>query len=463
MKIIPSRVAPRVSTADRRRWLLPLAVFLHSLLYALLVRPWVHYDEPGHMLYVLQLLNGGMAAPLDGQLVQETADAVMRTGFWQRYGAAPSLFEGTINAIVPTVQTHHPALYYALTAALLLPLRELPIDVLLLVGRCFSAVMMTALVLTVRQTLRELLPQHDDLALLLPLAVLLNPAFSDVMSALSSDVLLNLAAAVTFLGMLRLVRDGLRPSALVPALGGLLLVLMTKRTGLPILFPLLTALAWAWLRRPLRWWWYVLLPAVGLLIAFGLMFDITGQRLTVRSWLVPLQNAYLRVNLAALLNSLLNVERAWPYTVDTFVLGWDQFFVRLAWGEDRFAGDWIDWLVHAMTAIGLIAALPHLVRSSLLTATWLRRWHWLTWLSLAAAQIVLILRLHPIGRDENPWLPSGRYMFWAMTAVAWLVVFGWYSLSQQRMTRWLRFIPVVVLGIADGAALLHLVRVRWFS
>jgi hypothetical protein len=440
-----------------RLWL-PGAVLLHSLLYVWLVGPWFHYDEPGHMLYVLQLLHGGAAAPPSETLIRETADAVIRSGFWQRFAAPPSLFEPLINSRVPTLQSHHPPLYYALVAALLLPLQELPIEQLLLIGRLFSAVMLTALVLIVRQIVREALPDHPPLAWIIPLSLVLNPAFSDLNTALNSDVLLNLASAVTLLGLLRLVRDGLRPSALLPACGGMLLVLLTKRTGIALVLPLAVGCFWALMRRPIHWRWYVAVLAGGLLIGSYALFAYDGTRWIVRPWFTELLSSFVRSNPTQMLNSLLDVERTAPYYREVLENIWDEYYVRLAWGDDRIAGEWLDWLVQMTMLVGALAAVPLLWSRRVLTEYWQQRWHGLMLIAVAAALLLVVLRVHPIAPGEKPWLPAGRYLYWAATAIAWLPAVGWYRLAQQSRVTWLRYVPLVVLAVADFAAL----RVLWF-
>ncbi len=446
--------------SGRPGWLtrigLPAFVLLHSLLYVWIVAPWMHYDEPGHMLYVLQIIHGGLAAPVTEELVFETADAVIRSGFWQSFNAPPSLFDPLINSRVPTLQSHHPPLYYALIAVLLLPLRELPIEQLLIIARVFSAVMLTALVMVVRQIVREAAPEQPQLAWIIPLTLVLNPAFSDLNTALNSDVLLNLLAAVTLLGVLRLLRDGPQPPALLLTLGGMGLILATKRTGIIILLPVLVGLFWAVLRRPIRWWWYAGVAAAGLLIVGLTAVESDGARWIVRPWLTDLLAPFVRSDPSRMLNSLLDVELTAPYYREVLENIWDEYYVRLAWGDDRFAGEWLDWLVQMTMLFGAAAALPLLGARRLFPATWQRRWHVLLLLTVVAGLAVVMLRVHPISPVEKPWLPAGRYLYPAAAAIAWWSVLGWYQLSLRPHAALLRYVPLLVSAVANVAAVWYL-------
>ncbi|MFN3373422.1 MAG: glycosyltransferase family 39 protein, partial [Chloroflexus sp.] len=234
----PNRLQPFIPfVAEWRiiRWLVPLAL-LHSLIYVFLVPPWQHYDEPGHFLYAVYIVRGGIDAPDNLAIAREVADSMYRHHFWPP-DVRPDLLSPRPPAI-PTDQRHHPPLYYVVMASIIGPLRYLPVETQLYAGRVVSAFLMTLTVLAVWRTAQTIIPDEPQMALVLATMVALTPAFVDLMSAFNSDVLMNFAAAAAFVGMAILLRDGWRPTGVVLAILGTTVAVLTKRTALPMVLPL---------------------------------------------------------------------------------------------------------------------------------------------------------------------------------------------------------------------------------
>ncbi|MGB9738678.1 glycosyltransferase family 39 protein [Chloroflexus sp.] len=435
------------------RWLAPL-VLIHSLVYVFLVPPWQHYDEPGHFLYAAYIVRGGIAAPDNVAIAREVADSMYRHHFWPP-DVRPDLLSPHPPGI-PTDQRHHPPLYYLVMATILYPLRYLPVELQLYVGRLVSAGLMMLTVLAVWRTVRIMAPDEPHMAIVLAALVTMAPAFVDLMSAFNSDVLMNFAAAAAFLGMAIMLRDGWRPSGLALALLGATVAILTKRTALPLVVPLMLALLWTGYRRPIHRWIYVLMGvvAIGTLVVSSV--TVTDKGVQTQPWLATIERDYLRVSLVPWLMSWTDWERAWPWYRRTVEVAHSHFWVRLTWGHVAVLPPLGDWLVGGLS----IATLIGLVRSTFIRHKDLslaqQRWIWLCLLAVGIAWLALFGRLHPLPETGNTYIPRGRYLYWAVLPTMWLLLLGWQHLWPAH---WREYSPYVLLAILvglDGAALVTL-------
>ncbi|MGQ9529740.1 MAG: glycosyltransferase family 39 protein, partial [Chloroflexus sp.] len=295
-------------------WLAPLA-FIHTLIYVFLVPPWQHYDEPGHFLYAAYIVRGGINAPDDVAIAREVADSMYRHDFWPP-GVRPD-FLSPRSPGIPTDQRHHPPLYYSIIAVLISPFRYMPVEYQLYLGRVFSAFLMMLTVIAAWRIGLTITPDEPQMALVLAALVAGTPAFVDLMSALNSDVLMNFAAATAFLGFAILIRNGWCGSGVLLAVLGTGVAILTKRTAVPLLVPLLLTLVWSMYRHPIRWWVYLVAGSLstGTLLVLSFTLDTDGLR--TQPWLAALERDYLRMDIVAWLQSWLNWERAWPWYVRT--------------------------------------------------------------------------------------------------------------------------------------------------
>jgi hypothetical protein len=77
--------------------------------------------------------------------------------------------------------------------------------------------------------------------------------------------------------------------------------------------------------------------------------------------------------------------------------------------------------------------------------------------AVVIAWVALFGRLHPLG-DGTPYIPRGRYLYWAMLPTTWLLIVGWRQLWPEQWRRLTLYILLVAVAIFDLAALLTLVR-----
>lgn len=442
------------------RWLAPL-VLLHSLIYVFLAPPWQHYDEPGHFLYAAYIVRGGIDAPDNLAIAREVADSMYRHHFWPP-DVRPDLLSPRPPAI-PTDQRHHPPLYYVVMARVIGPLRYLPVETQLYAGRIVSALLMTLTVLTIWRTAQTIVPDEPRMALVLAAMVALTPAFVDLMSAFNSDVLMNFAAAAAFLGMAILLRDGWRPSGLALALLGTTVAILTKRTALPIVVPLGLALLWGAYRRPIRWWMYVLAASAGAGIVAMSSFTMTTEGLQTRPWLAAIERDYLRIPLVPWLMSWNEWERAWPWYQRTLEVAHSHFWIRLAWGHIPVWPPVGDWLFAGLSTAAIIGLLRGAFTWPATLSLWQRRWLWLCLLAVVVAWFALFGRLHPLPPEGRPYIPRGRYLYWAMVPTIWLAALGWQHLWPERWRPYTPYGLLVILAVFDVAALIALVSFYYFN
>ncbi|WP_333691836.1 glycosyltransferase family 39 protein [Chloroflexus sp.] len=435
------------------RWL-ALLVLIHSLVYVFLVPPWQHYDEPGHFLYAAYIARGGIDAPDNVMVAREVADSMYRHGFWPP-DVRPDLLSPRPPGI-PTDQRLHPPLYYALMAGPLSLLRYLSVETQLYAVRLISAGLMVLTVLAVWRLIRVVLPTEPELAVIVAGLVALTPAFADLMSAFNSDVLMNMAAAAAFLGFALALRDGWRPTGLTLALVATLVALMTKRTAAPLVIPLLVALVWGAWRSRIRWWVYL----AGAVIALGGLavsgFEWTAEGARSRPWLATLEQNYFRAEIVPWLQSWLNWERAWPLYLSTIGVAHNHFWARLAWGHIPILPPVGDWLFAGLSVAALVGLARGWFDWRHTWPLWLQRWFWLCLVAVIAAWIALLGRLHPLPEGVSPYIPRGRYLYWAMVPTMWLLVMGWRHLWPERWRSHARYALIAIFGVVDLAAIVTL-------
>ena len=422
--------------------------FCHGLLYLAIVPPWQHYDEPTHFEYAALIARheAGRGAELaDLELNHSIADSMYRHRFWSPE-FRPWMF-GIAPVTIGYDQEVHPPLYYALIAIPISWMQAFPVELQLYAARFVSVICFTLVILTAWRLTCILTPNEPIAQLALPLLIAFMPTYSDLMSAVNNDVLVNFSVTAMLLGCVLLIRDGLRPAALVLAILGLIVALLTKRTAVVALFPFMLSMLWAVRREQLnlRSW----LIVVGLIVSMALAmlrFEMNKGGLVAyaRPWLNAIDIAYLRLNIEAWLASVSDWERSWPIYIAMPQLLFDTYWLRFAWGHIAALSLW-SWLFGFMLlwcSIGLLAGMWFQNDEILL---WQRRVIWLFVLALMAALISALLRIHPLPAEGLPrFFSAGRYMFFVMLPSLWLLALGW-----QRMmpARWRMYSLPLLVGI----------------
>lgn len=434
------------------RWLLPLTL-LHGLLYLTLVPPWQHYDEPTHFEYVrlVALLERQPAlGTVDTATNREIADSMYRFRFWP-LGVRPDLLRSQ-GPDIGITQLVHPPFYYALAAVPVRWLRYLSIETQLYAARLVATGLYVLIVVVAWRISTLLMPDNYLSQVTVPLLIVLTPAFSDMMSAVNNDVLVNFSITTLLLGCILLVRNGLRPVPIILALLSLGVALMSKRTAVVGLVPLSLALLWGWQRRPVRWWFYGL-ALVGCSVILGVgafrFVNVPGGvgapgGIVLRDWLASLDQYYLRMSLARTFTSVLDWERTRDLYPFVSKLLFASFWVRFGWGHVKMGDAWEHTLI-GVIMVGSIGLFIQGRRAGPQLLLWQRRCIWLLIAILLTAWGAALMRLHPLPPPDVTWAyrPVGRYIHLAIVPTIWLLVWGFQGLGGQR---WHAYSLSVLIG-----------------
>lgn len=421
------------------RWLVPLAV-LHGLLFLVLLPPWQHYDETAHFLYAAEIAAGELAAPGPASVTisREIADSMYRFQFFE--AAVKPDFFGPQAPSVGISQRVHPPLYYAIVA---IPLRFLPyvaIEQQLYAARAVSLVFYVLTIITAWRIALVLFPMSSLLQVVIPILVLLSPAFVDIMTAVNNDVLLNFSVTAALLGAVLLVRDGLRPLPLVLTLLAAIVAIFAKRVALAALLPIALALIWSVWRAPQRWW---LLPLASL--GLGCLLIVVTIRpvvtdgpsglhtiFAVRPWFAALADGYMRLNLDATVRSFTDPDLIGTRYSFLIQVSFSGFWGHFAWGQIALDPFWI-WIMAGLSVGASVGLLICFADSRPILALWQRRCLVLFVVAVVSAWLSLFIRLHPLPPLGIPvYIPRGRYMFWALVPSISLLVVGLLWLVPQR-------------------------------
>lgn len=435
-------------------WIVALA-FMHGLIYLLIIPPWQHYDEPAHFLRAAQVAGLAPAGIADPRLGRVVADSMYQHAFFP-----PEVRPDLINfspAILGLDQQVHPAFYYALVAGPMHLLAPFGVEAQLYAVRMISLLLFVLTICIVWRITTLIIPDEPLIHWIIPLLLLLSPPFVDLMTAVNNDVLVNFAGAAVFLGCVLLIRDGLRPVGLAILGLSLLIALLTKRTGLPLLVPTSLALLWAAWRTPIRWWRMAALLGAGALVVLLASIRPAEGRWTSAAWLNTLDQRYLRLDIARFIQSITNPAiDPWIYVVAVRLI-FGSYWTQLSWGQIQL-GVWVEGIAALIALAATVGVGLRLWQLRTDLPHWQWRILWLFVLSVVLAWVVAILRLHPIPTDGSGYLPRGRYMFWAALPLIWLLALGVQGVVPAR---WRPYSLYVLLGgfvVLSVIALVTVVR-----
>lgn len=259
----PDSPEPRLDKSPGVRlsgyWILALLLgvaLIHGIIYIFIMPPWQHYDEPNHFEYawiVANLNRTPQPGDYDPLLSRQVVESMIRNGFFDGLDYFPDVSTGAQVGIPGFSQFDEPPLYYLIVS---LPLRLLSsesVETQLYAARTVSLLLYLLTVLAAWGIAREITSPASPLRWLLPLAIALLPAFTDLMTALNNDV----AAVAVFSCFLwvsvRLLRKGFSWVLLAALLMIAVLAFFTKSTTLimlPLVFVVLCLLV-----IPRRWRW----------------------------------------------------------------------------------------------------------------------------------------------------------------------------------------------------------------
>lgn len=441
-------------------WLVPLAL-LHGLIYLVIFPPWQHYDEPTHFLYAAGIAAGELEAPgpASDTLQRAIAESMYRARFFPP-GERPDT-SGPVPPAIGSDQRLHPPLYYTIAALPIRLLADQPVEQQLYGARGVSLLFYGLTIVVAWRIAVAMAPGEPFTQLLIPLLVLLTPAFSDIMTAVNNDVLLNFSLAVATLGAVLLIRDGPRPVAMTLVLLGLVVGFMTKRTALVAIVPLGMACLWSVWRRPMRWWGLPLLAALATVIGGIATLQpviVDGPAgphtiLSVRPWFAALDERYLRMYLDLTVRSITDPALIGGRYQFMTMVAFSGYYTHFAWGGVTMHTAWV-WAMAALSLAATVGLVVGGLRTRESLPLWQRRCLWLFLIAVVAAWLSLFIRVHPLPPIDNPrfYIPRGRYMFWALVPNLWLLAVGLAWLTPRLWRRRVLYALVAFFLCLDLAA-----------
>lgn len=211
-----------------------LLAIINGLAYIFFVPPWQHYDEPNHFEYVWWLANHSTPLEItdyDTDMRQAVAQSMIDHGFFE--GNVIPLPDLTADKpwIGQYSQAGEPIFYYLLAS---LPLRILPtgdVTIQLYTTRMVSLILFLVTILAGWGVTAEItLPRHP-LRYMVPLTMVLLPAFVDLMTAVNNDASGVAAFSLFLWGSSRLIRRSFSLWTLLFVLFATGLCIFSKRTG----------------------------------------------------------------------------------------------------------------------------------------------------------------------------------------------------------------------------------------
>jgi 4-amino-4-deoxy-L-arabinose transferase-like glycosyltransferase len=427
--------------------LIPLTL-LHGLLYAVLVPPWQHYDEPTHFEYARLIALWGRQPAIgefDLDTRREIADSMYRFRFWEP-GMQPTMFASQPPNI-GVDEKIHPPLYYTLVALPVRILRFAAVEQQLYGARLIGVALYVLVVICAWRIGTILAPDLLAAQLALPLVVLLVPAFTDQMTSVNNDTLVNFSMAALLLGCVLLIRDGPGPLPLGLAALSLAVGILTKRTAVVGVAPAALALFWALRRRPLHWWVVALLLAALAVLGGLAAFQYDESGLSARPWLVDLNQRYLRLSLERTSQLAAN-STLLQHDARLFDVLFTSFWARLGWGHVSLGDAW-DWVMRLVTLVGVIGLVFAGARRAADEEIWRRRVVLLMIVTVLVAWLAAVLRFDP---QQSEYLPRGRYIHLAIVPTIWLLVRGFEGLASARWRPYAIGVLVLIFVAADITA-----------
>jgi 4-amino-4-deoxy-L-arabinose transferase-like glycosyltransferase len=403
--------------------LLLLLTLVRGMLYVGLIPPWQHFDEPGHVEYarfvvVERRLPQGLA-DVNLAIRQEILSSMIEHDFggYIRGWIPSSLFDPK----VPETQFVAQPLYYVLCAVLLCPICHQDIVLQLHALRTFSVLLNVGIVALAYLTARTLFPNDLLVQLGVPLFIVFLPAYTDIMSAVNSDVLANfLFSLLVYLAVI-IQREGSSWSRLALLGGGLALGLLTKRTMVSALVIPVLLVLFAGQRRYGSKGVAIMTGSVVCLSVATVGFAVANWNSMPR-WITR----FIKANPQMYWDSLLNWRRAWPMYQEEVKILAQGFWGNFGWGAYSLEG-WIlafPFLLSGLALIGVLWSLLWKPRARALPL-WQRQSLLLLLVVTFCVWLITFLRVHPLP-PEGRWvyIPRARYTYVAIIPMACLFVWG---------------------------------------
>ncbi|HMD88897.1 MAG TPA: hypothetical protein VKF38_07020 [Anaerolineaceae bacterium] len=223
-----------------KNWRLPrilLSILLlglvQGIIFAAIIPPWWHNDEPGHFEYawlVANLPTWPKAGQYDQTMRQQMAISMANTRWYQVRGVKPDL-SGSAPIPIGVTQTGKPPLYYFIASLPLRVLHQADINLQYYAARSISFVLYLLVLVVIWYALGEILRSDHPLRWMVPTFLALLPGFIDAMTAINNDVAAVLAASLFFWASLRLIKKGFSIGRLFFLAISLILCYLSKDTA----------------------------------------------------------------------------------------------------------------------------------------------------------------------------------------------------------------------------------------
>jgi hypothetical protein len=224
--------------AKKDLWILLVVLItglVNGLLFVYLVPPWQHYDEPNHFEYSWLIASRGKlpkTTDYDQSMRREVALSMIEHGFFKKMDFQPNLDDdGTPIWIGQFTQLSNPPIYYQLAAAILKGMiTTTTVTSQLYAARLFSLFLYLISLAAAWGVAAELTPPGHWMRLLLPISIALLPAYTDLMTAMNSDVGAVAIFSIFTWASIRMVHKGISVLPVVVALSAGILGFWIKET-----------------------------------------------------------------------------------------------------------------------------------------------------------------------------------------------------------------------------------------
>ncbi len=163
---------------------------IHGLIYAFIVPPWQHYDEPGQFEYVWLVANR-LKLPHVGDYDQNMRLAVGKSLIDSSFfapGTEPNLLDPSKPIWIGISQLIDPPLYYVIEAVPFYILKGTSVNLQLYAGRIVSVLFLLLTIYSAYKLTQELTPPDHPLQWMVPLFISLLPSFVEFMSSINDFV-----------------------------------------------------------------------------------------------------------------------------------------------------------------------------------------------------------------------------------------------------------------------------------
>ena len=190
-------------------WILLLAL-VQGIIFAAIIPPWWHNDEPGHFEYawlVANLPSWPKAGQYDQAMRQQMALSMINTRWYQVRGVKPDL-SGSAPIPIGVPQTGREPLYYFLASLPLRLMRNTDITLQYYAARSISFILYLLILVVIWYALGEILRANHPLRWMVPAFLALLPGFIDAMTAVNNDVAAVLSASLFLWASFSLIKRG---------------------------------------------------------------------------------------------------------------------------------------------------------------------------------------------------------------------------------------------------------------